>query len=171
MEFITWPWMKLFFEEDEKKYKYYHVTEGMKFIPYAVCVDEFQHEVYDHPELTPAQRRALWRDIEKKYMPYIDYDGNEFLENGGYWFRQSHIFTGPFYYLDYALAQICAYQFWMKCSEDREKGWNDYLRLCNAGGSEGLHKLLEIGRIESPFEHASIQKIAAYIEAWVDGFD
>ena len=43
MEFLTWPWMKLFFEEDEAKYKFTHLSSALTFIPYGVTVDEFQH--------------------------------------------------------------------------------------------------------------------------------
>lgn len=171
MEFITWPWMHLFFGEDALKYKYYLVSEDMVFIPYSCCVDEFQHEVYAHPELTPKERRALWRQLEKKYMPYTDYDGNEFLESGGYWFVQSHIFSTPFYYLDYALAQIGAYQYWMKTEADREQGWQDYLGLCRAGGREGLHKLLKIGKLKDPFQYETLEEICAYVDTWVKGID
>jgi len=109
MEFITWPWMKLFFEENEMKYKFSHLSEALLFIPYGVTVDEFQHRVYEEPDMTPAQRRATWREIEKKYLPCIDYDDNKFYEEGGYWFKQGHIFGNPFYYIDYTLAQVCAF--------------------------------------------------------------
>ncbi|WP_139070823.1 M3 family oligoendopeptidase, partial [Paenibacillus sp. KS1] len=64
MEFFTWPWMELFFQEDTEKYKFAHLAGALLFIPYGVTVDEFQHFVYSNPEATPAERKAAWRDIE-----------------------------------------------------------------------------------------------------------
>ncbi|TGV24490.1 M3 family oligoendopeptidase, partial [Mesorhizobium sp. M00.F.Ca.ET.186.01.1.1] len=92
MEFLTWPWMELFFEEDTAKYKFSHLSGSLLFIPYGVAVDEYQHAVYEKPEMTPAERKRTWREIERKYLPYRNYDENEFLEEGGFWQQQGHIF-------------------------------------------------------------------------------
>ncbi|WP_054955354.1 M3 family oligoendopeptidase, partial [Paenibacillus dakarensis] len=83
MEFFTWPWMELFFKEDADKYKFSHLASGLEFIPYGVSVDEFQHFVYANPDATPAERKAAWREIERKYLPHRDFAGNEYLESGG----------------------------------------------------------------------------------------
>ncbi|MEX2104656.1 MAG: M3 family oligoendopeptidase, partial [Bacilli bacterium] len=142
MEFFCWPWMNLFFEEDADKYKFNHLAESLLFIPYGVAVDEFQHFIYFTPEATPEERKHAWRDIEKKYLPYRNYEGNDYLEKGGFWHQQGHIFGSPFYYIDYTLAQICAFQFWKKANEDRESAWSDYLELCKQGGSKSFVELV-----------------------------
>lgn len=82
MEFFAWPWMNLFFEEDADKYRFNHLSDSLQFIPYGVSVDEFQHFVYSNPEATPAERKQAWRDIEKKYLPHRNYEGNTYLEQG-----------------------------------------------------------------------------------------
>ncbi len=171
MEFITWPWMKLFFREETDKYKYSHLSSGILFIPYGVLVDEFQHWVYENPEATPTERKKTWREIEKKYLPLKDYDGATFYERGGYWFRQGHIFRDPFYYIDYTLAQICAYQYWIKFNEDRNSTWKDYLKLCNAGGSKPFLELVEYGNLESPFNKETVENISTPINDWLSGID
>lgn len=171
MEFITWPWMKLFFEELELKYKFSHLAGGLLFIPYGVSVDEFQHFVYENPNATPDERKTKWREIEKKYLPTIDYDGNDFMERGGFWFRQGHIFASPFYYIDYTLAQVCAYQYWVKFNENRKTAWEDYLRLCRAGGSKPFLELVKIGNIKNPFEPGIMESIIPPIKEWLNGVD
>lgn len=172
MEFITWPWMKLFFEENEMKYKFSHLSEALLFIPYGVTVDEFQHRVYEEPDMTPAQRRATWREIERKYLPCIDYDDNKFYNEGGYWFKQGHIFGNPFYYIDYTLAQVCAFQYWVKFNlGDREKAWDEYLHLCKVGGSKPFLQLLKEGNLQSPFEDSTIESVIAPIKEWLDSVD
>lgn len=125
MEFFTWPWMELFFKEDTEKYRFAHLSEAILSIPYRTAVDEFQHFVYEHPFITPAERNAAWRRIEKEYLPKCNYLDNDYLESGGFWQRQPHIFHSPFYYIDYNLAQICALQFWKKMNNNREEAWKD----------------------------------------------
>ncbi|WP_028610111.1 M3 family oligoendopeptidase [Paenibacillus harenae] len=171
MEFICWPWMELFFEEDAAKYRYNHLADGLQFIPYGVAVDEFQHYVYDNPEATPAERKRSWREIENKYLPHRNYDGNAYLEQGGFWQKQAHIFRSPFYYIDYTLAQICAFQFWKRSNEDFKSAWSDYLRLCQAGGSQSFLKLVELAGLTSPFEDHSIGSVIGDIEDWLNGIN
>ncbi|WP_138496301.1 M3 family oligoendopeptidase [Paenibacillus pinistramenti] len=171
MEFFTWPWMDLFFEEEADKYRFNHLAECLQFIPYGVSVDEFQHFVYSNPEATPAERKQAWRDIEKKYLPHRDYDGNAYLEQGGFWQKQGHIYSTPFYYIDYTLAQLCAFQFWKRSREDFASAWKDYLTLCQAGGSQSFLKLVELAGLKSPFEDGSIQSVIGEIEGWLDSID
>ena len=171
MEFITWPWMKLFFLEDEEKYKFSHLSGAVNFIPYGVTVDEFQHFVYENPEATPEERKTKWREIEKKYLPFRDYEDNDLLNRGGYWFRQGHIFQVPFYYIDYTLAQVCAFQFWIKFREDREKAWADYVKLCKAGGSMPFSELVKYAGLKVPFEDGCIKEVVGPIKEWLDGVD
>lgn len=171
MEFITWPWMDLFFEKDIDKFKFFHLADSLMFIPYGVTVDEFQHVVYDNPNMTPDERKKTWRDIEKKYTPYKDYDDNDFLDKGTLWFKQGHIFFGPFYYIDYTLAQICAYQFWIKFNEDKEKTWKDYMNICMVGGSQSFLEILKTGDLNSPFEEEAIKSISSQIKNYLDSID
>lgn len=171
MEFITWPWMELFFEDEVNKYKFSHLAGAVSFIPYGVTVDEFQHFVYENPEATPEERKTKWREIEKKYLPFRDYEDNDLLNRGGYWFRQGHIFSTPFYYIDYTLAQVCAFQFWIKVRNNREKAWDDYLRLCKAGGSKSFLELVELANLKNPFIDGTIKEVVEPIKEWLDLVD
>lgn len=171
MEFLTWPWMKLFFENDTEKYKFIHLSEALLFIPYGVTVDEFQHWVYENPEVTPQQRREKWLEIEKKYLPTRDYGEVDELKNGIFWFRQGHIFSSPFYYIDYTLAQVCAFQFWIKSREDREKAWQDYLNLCKLGGSKSFFELMKSANLKNPFEEGTLAAVIPKIKEYLDSVD
>ena len=163
MEHFAYPWMEYFFGEKTEKYITAHLTDALCTIPYLVSVDEFQHEVYDHPDSTPEDWRRYWREIEKKYMPWRDYDGNEFLESGGFWMQKQHIFLYPFYYIEYALAQICAFQYYGRMKEDRKAAWEDYLRLCRAGGTKGYFELLETGNLLNPFRDGTVEKAVGHV--------
>ncbi|MFE0504095.1 M3 family oligoendopeptidase [Peribacillus butanolivorans] len=171
MEFLTWPWMELFFKEDTEKYKFSHLSSSLVFLPYGVAVDEFQHFVYETPDASPLERRQAWCKIEKDYLPHRDYEGNEFLENGGYWQRQSHIYQSPFYYIDYALAQICAFQFWKRSVEGDVAAWEDYLNLCQLGGSKSFLGLVESANLKSPFADGTVQSVVKVIDEWLSSVD
>ena len=84
--------------------------------------------VMSKPEMTPAERKQVWKDLEKTYRPWLDFDGDEFFGEGGYWQRQGHIFWNPFYYIDYVLASVVAMQFKVWMDKDFEDAWKHYLQ-------------------------------------------
>ncbi|MEW4326231.1 M3 family oligoendopeptidase [Rossellomorea marisflavi] len=171
MEFFTWPWMEYFFMEDTEKYKFTHLSEALMFLPYGVAVDEFQHFVYENPDASPDERKQMWRSLERKYLPHRDYDGFGYLEEGGFWQRQSHIYNSPFYYIDYTLAQICAFQFFKKMNEDRESAWASYLDHCKLGGSKSFLELLDAVQLDSPFVEGTVEKVIDPIRKWLNEVD
>lgn len=171
MEFFAWPWMHLFFGEDAEKYRFMHLASAIRFLPYAAAVDEFQHLIYENPQLSPEERKAIWLERESIYLPHRDYDDNLFLRTGGFWQKQNHIYNSPFYYIDYALAQICAFQFWKRSREDRAAAWAAYLRLCRAGGSRSFLQLVQQASLRSPFEEGCVQSVIGEIRAYLDSVD
>jgi M3 family oligoendopeptidase len=168
MEFFTWPWMHLFFEEDTDKYKFTHLTGALLFLPYGVAVDEFQHFVYEHYEASPEERKKKWRELEQTYLPHRDYDGLDYLERGGFWQRQGHIYSDPFYYIDYTLAQICALQFWKRSQENHDQAWEDYLHLCQLGGSLPFTELVKEAKLLSPFAEGCVASTIQPIREWLN---
>jgi M3 family oligoendopeptidase len=171
MEFFTWQWMELFFKEDTNKYKFEHLAGSLNFLPYGTAVDEFQHVIYSNPEMTPDERNKTWREIEKKYLPFRNYDGIEYLDNGGFWQQQAHIFASPFYYIDYVLAQVCAFQFWVRMQSDFNDAWKDYVILCKAGGSKPFLELVKLANLKSPFEESTIKNTIDIITDWLNKQD
>ena len=109
--------------------------------------------------MTTMERRAVWSGLEKIYMPWRNYAGNEFLESGAFWIKQQHIFLYPFYYVDYAMAQMGAFEFYTKMKEDRKAAWSDYYKLCAAGGSMGYFDLLKYSGLHKVLEDGSVKII------------
>ncbi len=165
MEMFTYPWMEKFFGEQVKKYLYAHLSQALMVIPYLVAVDDFQHRVFENPKMSHEERYQAWHEVEKIYLPWRDYDGNEFLEKGGFWMQKQHIFLYPFYYIDYALAQTCAFDLYLRSLESRESAWLDYLNLCRAGGTKGYFDLLKVAHIRNPFDEDTVKSITEAVEA------
>lgn len=172
MEFFAWPWMELFFEEDAEKYRFSHLTDSIEFLPYGITIDEFQHWVYKHPTATHDERCAAFREIEQRYTPNKKYDPEQKIgAKGGRWMQQSHVFGAPFYYIDYTLAQVCAFQFFVEMRKNREKAWKKYIRLCKLGGRYPYVTLLSKAHLKCPFEEGSIHKIMLPLKSIIKSFD
>lgn len=159
MEFFAHNWIDKFFGEDAKKYQYMHLADALAFLPYGAAIDEFQHFVYENPDVSHKERCAKWAEIDKKYRPWMNYEGFEYLENGGLWVRQGHIFNSPFYYIDYTLAQVIAFQFKVEMNKDWNKAFKKYIKLLKLGGTLPFLSLLEKAKLRNPFEEGNIKKV------------
>lgn len=177
MEFLTYPWMNLFFKEDTDKFKFTHINEALNFLPYGVLVDHFQHWVYENPKATPQERNIRWLELEKIYMPYLEHEDIEHLSKGGRWQKQGHIYEVPFYYIDYCLAQMCAFQFWSKAVHNNngngqyKESLKEFIDLCDKGGSDTFLNLLESANLRSPFSEEVFKDISQELEIYIDSID
>jgi len=164
MEYFTYGWMDKFFGDRSADYLKMHLEDSITFIPYGSMVDEFQHIVYEKPEMTPAERKAVWKDLEKTYRPWLDFDGDPFFGEGGWWQKQGHIFWNPFYYIDYVLASVVAMQFKVWMDKDFKEAWNHYLQLCNLSVKDFYEEELKAVGIKSPFADGTIEYLAEELE-------
>lgn len=168
MEFFAHPWTEGFFGKDTDKYLYSHLAGALTFIPYGCLVDHFQHEVYAKPEMTPAERHACWKQLLEMYMPWMKLDGDiPFYSEGQGWQRQSHIYTSPFYYIDYCLAQTVSLQFWAMIEKDLADAWSHYMAYTKQGGSETFTDLLKNAGMESPFEEETLKNVCQAASSWL----
>ena len=160
MEFFTEPWYPLFFgKETAQEYTDMHLEDAVIFVPYGCMVDEFQHIIYDNPNLTPKERKQVWKDLERDYKPHLFYDGLEFFENGCFWQKQHHIYSFPLYYIDYVIAQLCAFEYKIWMDKDRKATWQSYLKLCRMSAAKFHTELLEEAGLETPFKNGVLAKI------------
>lgn len=164
LEMLSHPLAELFFEGEAERYRQGHLEKAVLFIPYGTAVDEYQHEVYRQPGLSPAQRAELWRSLERAYLPERIYRDMPFAESGRFWQVQRHVYLHPFYYIDYCLAQTCALQFWRRAQADRDGAMAAYRRLCELGGSLPFSGLVEAAGLVSPFAEGSVARIAEDVE-------
>ena len=172
MEFFAWPWAEVFFGADAKKFRYSHLSGALTFIPYGTMVDHFQHVIYEKPELTPAERHGVWRELLGTYMPWLRLDGEiPFYAEGEGWQRQSHIYEAPFYYIDYCLAQTVSLQFWAMSQEDFSDAWAHYMAYTRQGGSKVFTELLSGAGLESPFNPACLRRVCDTARSWLEAYD
>ena len=161
LEYLTWPHMEKFFEDDAERFRKVHLTESLLFLPYGVAVDHFQHLVFENPSATPAERLEMWQEMRRTYLPHENWGDLKRPSEGGFWQAQLHIYRYPFYYIDYTLAGVCAMQFWAMAEKDRAKALEAYVRLCQRGGEKPFQQLVKTAGITSPFEEGCLTDVVA----------
>jgi M3 family oligoendopeptidase len=168
MEFLTWDWMEKFFGAKTPEFRYSHLEEAITFLPYGCAVDEFQHWIYANPTASPAERKAAWKQVEATYLPWRKYENAPFNESGALWQTQLHVYLYPFYYIDYALAQLCALQFWKRHQNKDTEALKDYIHICELGGSKPFLEIVKAANLRSPFERSTMQSVVAEAASWLD---
>ena len=172
MEFFAWPWAEGFFGKDAAKFRYSHLAAALTFIPYGTAVDHFQHIVYEKPDLTPAERHAVWKDLLGTYMPWLRLDGDiPFYGDGESWQQKHHIYSSPFYYIDYCLAQTVSLEFWAMIQQDPKDAWAHYMAYTRQGGTKVFTELLANAGMVSPFEPDCLRSVCEAASRWLDSFD
>ena len=161
MEFFAWKYMDKFFGERANDYKYKHLFSALAFIPYGVIVDYFQEIVYENPQMTPAERNTVWNELESKFRPYMNTKGIEYLENGTRWQYQNHIFQSPFYYIDYCLAQVVAFEFLQLSLQNYDSALKTYISHAARTGNYGFTDLIKMAGLKSPFENGALAEVAS----------
>lgn len=167
MEFFAWKWMELFFGEKADKYRHMHLLNAITFLPYGTMVDYFQQKVYENPEMTPAERKQLWLELEGIFRPYLSNEGITYMEEGGRWQYQSHIYERPFYYIDYCLAQTIAFDFLIQSQENYAEAFENYDNFLKAGGSKTFVDLVKGAGFKLPFEEGKLADMIKKLSAIV----
>lgn len=171
MEFFAWKYMDKFFGNDSGKYRFMHAFDAFSFIPYGTIVDYFQHIVYENPDMTPAERNKTWNELERQFRPYISTEGMPYLEEGTRWQYQMHIYESPFYYIDYCLAQVAAFEFLLESLKDYDGAFNKYLTFLKQGGEKVFTDLLSQAQLPSPFEPGALEGLAREVEKLLNSLE
>ncbi len=160
LEFLTYPHMELMVGAGAaERFRRMHLIGALAFLPYGVCVDHFQHEVYARPDATAEERHAIWARLERLYMPWTDYGDLAYPAKGGRWQAKHHIYASPFYYIDYTLAQCCAMQFWVRARRNEAEALDAYIALCGRGGTAPFGALVDSAGLMSPFSAGALEDV------------
>jgi len=169
MEYLCWPHFERFYGDRAEEARVIHLISKLYFLPYGCLVDEFQHEMYLHPELTPEERCQTWLRLEKEYFPHMNYEDLTFYGEGRRWQRQLHIYQVPFYYIDYCIAEACALQTAdMMLNEGWEQAWDRYYRYMEMGGRFTLLEMLDKAGFKNPFKPGALTAVAKTAQEYID---
>ncbi len=172
MEFLCWPKLDRFYGDKTDMARLIHLMGALFFIPYGCMVDEFQHIMYSKPELTPAERNEEWKKLESQYRPYLDASGIPFYGEGRVWQRQGHIYSAPFYYIDYCLAQTVALQMMEILQKSGwEQAYEVYMKFTRLAGRFKFTELLQKAGLKSPFEDGVLSGVIEEGRRYIEKHD
>ncbi len=164
MEHFMFPYLSMFAGEHQKEYIQNHLMQQLENLAYWCAIDEFEHLMYDR-NMPIVQLCELWADISSRYMPWNKISLED-IHQGKCWPRQTHIVESPFYYIQYNIAQISTYEFYLKMKNKYGQAWQDYMRLCSEGGSKPYLELLGTDNLFNPFAGSTSEDICCPV---VDG--
>lgn len=149
--------------DDAIRSKHEHLESIIRILPWIATIDAFQHWIYTHPDNTVEEREEFWLKLLARFGGNLSWDGYEATQRS-YWQRQGHLFTSPFYYIEYGIAQLGALGIWAQYRRDHKAGIEAYSRALALGGSKPLPKLFEAAGLPFDFGpqivHSYAQEVA-----------
>lgn len=109
-------------------------------LSWVATVDGFQQQIYVQPCEGRAARTEAWVALRKRFSSGVNWSGLE-QERAREWHRQLHLFEVPFYYIEYAIAQMGALQLWTRYRRDPADAVRRYREGLALGGSRPLPEL------------------------------
>jgi oligoendopeptidase F len=173
MELISMDHWDEFFsnEEDLKRAKRYQLRDVLKTLPWVAVVDSFQHWIYTNPEHTAEERTAEFATIFNRFgANFVDWsEHQEALEN--LWQKQLHIFEVPFYYIEYAIAQLGAIAVWKNYKENPQKGLENYIAALKLGYTKDMKTIYETAGIKFDFSARYIKELMDFVRIELEKLD
>lgn len=165
MELFCNGYLDVFYAPEEaKRVRYEHLEEIVKLLPWIAQIDAFQHWVYTHPVHTVAEREGHWLELHRRFGGNESWEGYEpALRNR--WHRQLHLFTSPFYYIEYGIAQLGALGLWEQSRKDAKAALQAYRRALALGGSRPLSELFAAAGLPFDFGEKTISGMAKTLRA------
>jgi oligoendopeptidase F len=135
------------------------------FWPYMAMIDTLQHWIYEHQGEAAAIEACddYWQTLEERFRPALNWSGLE-LERRTIWRQQSHVFTDPFYYIEYGMAQLGAVQVWANSLRDHPAAVAAYRRALALGATAPLPTLFETAGAQFAFNAETLGAAVALIE-------
>ena len=165
MELLAAPYLAQsrggFYSEADAQRAYAQKLRGIiTFLPYMAVVDRFQHWVYaEAPDnITATDLDAKWNELWDRFMPGIDFTGLQREKETG-WQRKGHIFTVPFYYIEYGLAEVGAMQVWRNALHDQAQAVADYRAALALGDTRPLPALFQAANIRFAFDRDTVGEL------------
>jgi len=156
-------------EREEFLIRIQHLEDTLTFLPSLIRVDAFQHWLYEHPEEALQIDRVdeKWAELTQRYQPNVDFSGLEDAQRSN-WHGTLHIFSDPFYYIEYAYATIGALQIWRNYLQDPQRALQQYLHALSLGATRTLPELYEEAGANFHFDTGVLQDITQFVMSEMD---
>ncbi len=170
MELISMDKWDVYFdnEEDLLRAKKEQLADVLKTLPWVAVIDQFQHWIYTNPNHTAADREETFKQIYNRFgAGFANWDGQE-QQFGNVWQKQLHLFEVPFYYIEYAIAQLGAIAVWKNYKENPEKALDQYLAALALGYTKPMNEIYETAGIKFDFSAEYVKELASFVKGELD---
>jgi len=158
MEYLCQPYLSAFYSEEEiSRIREEKIRDSMQWFPFMAMIDAFQHWVYTAEDHSAGARRAKWAELERRFRPDLDCSGLEQYREIGW--QYLHVFSYPFYFIEYAIAQLAAMRIWLNSLEDERGAVEAYKRGLALGGSRPLPELFRAAGAEFGLDERTVKSI------------
>jgi oligoendopeptidase F len=148
---------------DTLRSKHEHLELIVRLLPWIATIDAFQHWIYTNPEHSVEEREKYWLELRARFGGGEKWEDHMTIQRS-YWQRQGHLFTSPFYYIEYGIAQLGALGIWSQYRKDPRAGIEAYKRGLSLGGSKTLPELFEASGLPFDFGSQIVQSYARELE-------
>jgi oligoendopeptidase F len=165
MELISLDHWDVFFDNPEElnRAKKEHLSKIISVLPWVATVDSFQHWVYENPTHTVEERDAQWSAIQAKFgSTVVDFSGYE-VERSKMWQKQLHIYEVPFYYVEYAIAQLGAVAVWRNYRNNPEQALNQYEAALSLGYTKTIGEIYATAGIRFDFSQEYVHELMQFV--------
>ena len=166
MELISMDNWNIYFdnEEDLVRAKKEQLADVLKTLPWVAVIDQFQHWIYTNHDHNAADREEAFKQIYTRFgAGFANWDGLE-KEFGNAWQKQLHLFEVPFYYIEYAMAQLGAIAIWKNYKENPSKALAQYKEALKLGYTRPINEIYESAGIKFDFSTHYIEELAAFVK-------
>lgn len=173
MELISMDQWDIYFDNpaDLIRAKKEQLQDVLKTLPWVAVIDQFQHWIYTNPTNNAADREVAFKQIYERFgAGFSNWDGLE-QEFGNIWQKQLHLFEVPFYYIEYAIAQLGAIAIWKNYKENPEKALQQYLDALALGYTKPMNEIYETAGIKFDFSSGYIKELASFVKDELDKLD
>jgi len=166
MELISMDNWDVYFdnEEDLIRAKKEQLADVLKTLPWVAVIDQFQHWIYTNPDHTAADREETFKQIYNRFgAGFADWTDLE-QQFGNVWQKQLHLFEVPFYYIEYAIAQLGAIAVWKNYKENPGKALDQYLAALSLGYTKPMNEIYETAGIKFDFSADYVKELAQFVK-------
>lgn len=165
MELLTMEhWDEYFMNEDDlRRAKRNHLEKIINYYPWMAIVDHFQHWIYLNPTHTQQQREEKWMSLSKEYnstiVDHTGYEGVQAIK----WQSQLHIFHVPFYYIEYAIAQLGAIATWKQYKTAPKRALQNYKNALSLGYTKPIYEIYEAAEVKFDFSKNYVSELISFV--------
>ena len=168
MELLTHDFLDEFYSSDDANRAVREHLEGIvSILAWIATIDAFQHWIYTNPRHSKEERHQQWLDLGDRFGSNLDWTGFEEWRKVG-WQRQLHLFSYPFYYIEYGIAQLGALQLWLQYRKNPQTALDNYAKSMRLGGSRPLPELFQAGKMSFDLGNSTVQGLIDAVRAQLD---